>query len=60
MSKLNIYVNSRNIKPGETPSNLSVIIPGGLLRVNKDEYFTLSVNSFYIDVELSKRHSQYY
>ncbi len=44
MSKLNIYVNSKNRKPDETPSNFSVIIPDGLLRVNKD--FTLSVNSF--------------
>ena len=47
MSKLNIYVNSKNRKSDETPSNFSVIIPDGLLRVNKDEYFTLSVNSFY-------------
>jgi hypothetical protein len=51
MSKVNIYVNSKNRKPDETPSNFSVTIPDGLLRpslrVNKDEYFTLSVNSFY-------------
>jgi hypothetical protein len=47
MSKVNIYVNSKNRKSDETPSNFSVIIPDGLLRVNKDEYFTLSVNSFY-------------
>ena len=47
MSKLNIYVNSKNRKPDETPSNFSVIIPDGLLKVNKDEYFTLSVNSFF-------------
>jgi hypothetical protein len=47
MSKLNIYVNSKNRKSDETPSNFSVIIPDGLLRVNNDEYFTLSVNSFY-------------
>ena len=48
MSKVNIYVNSKNTKSDETPSNFSVIIPDGLLRVNKDEYFTLSVNSFII------------
>ena len=47
MSKINIYVNSKNRKSDETPSNFNVIIPDGLLRVNKDEYFTLSVNSFY-------------
>ncbi len=28
-------------------SNLSVIIPDGLIKVNTDEYFTLSVNSFH-------------
>ncbi len=28
------------------PSNFSIIIPDGLLRVNKDEYFKMSVNSF--------------
>ena len=47
MSKINIYVNSKNRKSDETPSNFSVIIPDGLLKVNNDEYFTLSVNSFY-------------
>ncbi len=47
MSKINIYVNSKNRKSDETPSNFSVIIPDGLIKVNKDEYFTLSVNSFY-------------
>ena len=47
MSKINIYVNSKNRKVDETVSNFSVIIPDGLLKVNKDEYFTLSVNSFY-------------
>jgi hypothetical protein len=36
----------KNRKPDETTSNFIVIIPDGLLRVNKDEYFTLSVNSF--------------
>jgi hypothetical protein len=48
MSKVNFYVNSKNRKSDETPSNFSVIIPDGLLRVNKDEYFTLSVNSFIV------------
>ena len=47
MSKINIYVNSKIKMSDETASNFSVIIPDGLLKVNKDEYFTLSVNSFY-------------
>ena len=47
MSKINIYVNSKNRKSDESPSNFSVIIPDGLLKVNDDEYFSLSVNSFY-------------
>ena len=32
MSKINIYVNSKNRKSDETPSNFSVIIPDGLLK----------------------------
>ena len=48
MSKVNIYVNSKNRKSDETPSNFSVIIPDGLLKVDKDEYFTMSVNSFIV------------
>ena len=47
MSKINIYVNSKNRKSDESPSNFSVIITDGLLKVNSDEYFSLSVNSFY-------------
>jgi hypothetical protein len=47
MSKINVHVNSKNRKVDETASNFSIIIPDGLLRVNKNEYFTMSVNSFY-------------
>jgi len=47
MSKINIYVNSKNRKSDESPSNFSVIIPDDLLKIKKDEYFTLAVNSFY-------------
>jgi hypothetical protein len=47
MSKINIYVNSKNRKSDETPSNFSVMIPDGLLKCNNDEFFTLAVNSFY-------------
>jgi hypothetical protein len=39
-----MYVYSKKRNPDETPSNSSVIIPDGLLGVNKDEYVTLSVN----------------
>ena len=47
MSKINGYVNSRKRKTDESASNFSVIVPDGLLKVNKDQYFTMSVNSFY-------------
>ena len=47
MSKINVYVNSRKRKTDESASNFSVIVPDGLLKVNKDQYFTMSVNSFY-------------
>ena len=62
MSKINIYVNSKNRKSDETPSNFSVIIPNGLLKVNKHEYFTLSVNSFYCynDFYQSNANSNYF
>ena len=62
MSKINIYVNSKNRKSDETPSNFSVIIPDGLLKVNKNEYFTLSVNSFccYNDFYQSNANSNYF
>ncbi len=48
MSKISIYVNSKNRKVDETASIFSFIIPDGLLRVNEDEYFSLSVNSFIV------------
>ena len=47
MSNLNIYVNSKNRKSDVKPSDFSDIIPNSLLKVNKNEYFTMSVNSFY-------------
>ena len=40
MSKINIYVNSKNRKSDETPSKFSIIIPDGLLKCNNDEFFT--------------------
>lgn len=47
MSKINVYVNSRKRKTDESASNFGVIIPDGLFKLNKDQYFTMSVNSFY-------------
>jgi hypothetical protein len=35
MSKINIYVNSKNRKSDESPSNFSVIIPDDLLKKKK-------------------------
>ena len=46
-SKINIYVNSKNRRTDETPSNFNIIIPDGLLKVNDNEEFKLSVVSFY-------------
>ncbi len=48
MSKTITYVNSQNRKSDKIPSNFFVIIPDGLLKVQRDEYFTISVNSFII------------
>ena len=46
-NKLNIYINSKNRRTDETPSNFNVIIPDGLLKVNSDEDFELNVISFF-------------
>ena len=45
-SKINIYVNSINRRQDETPSNFSIIIPDGLLKVSNNEEFELNVISF--------------
>ena len=45
-SKINIYINSKNRRVDESASNFNVIIPDGLLKLNKDELFELSVISF--------------
>ncbi len=42
------YVNSKNRK-SDTPSNFSAIVPDGLLRANKDEYFTKFTHTSFID-----------
>ena len=45
-NKINIYINSKNRRADETASNFNIIIPDGLLKVNNDEEFELSVISF--------------
>jgi len=45
-SKVNIYISSKNRRVDESVSNFNVIIPDGLLKLNKDELFELSVISF--------------
>lgn len=47
-SKVNVYVNSRFKKPDETNSRLSVIIPTGLLTLQGNDYYSISVNGFYM------------
>ena len=49
-NKLNIYINSKNRRTDETPSNFNAIIPDGLLKVNNDEDFELTVVSFFVIV----------
>ena len=47
MDKINIYINSKNRNENENSNKFTVKIPNNLLRLNKDEYFTLNVNGFY-------------
>jgi hypothetical protein len=47
MDKINIYINSKNRSEIENANKFTVKIPNNLLRLNKDEYFTLNVNGFY-------------
>ena len=46
-NKTNVYINSKNRNPAETASKFLVKIPEILLRIQKDEYFSLNVNGFY-------------
>ena len=46
MDKINIYINSKNRKENENANKFTVKIPNNLLRLNRDEYFTLNVNGF--------------
>ena len=47
MDKINIYINSKNRNENENANKFTVKIPNNLLRLNRDEYFTLNVNGFY-------------
>jgi hypothetical protein len=47
MDKINIYINSKNRSENENSNKFTVKIPNNLLRLNRDEYFTLNVNGFY-------------
>jgi hypothetical protein len=45
--KINVYINTKNRNVYETSSKFVVNVPQNLLRLEKDEYFTLNVNGFY-------------
>lgn len=45
--KVNVYINSKNRSEFETSSKFVVNVPQNLLRLEKDEFFTLNVNGFY-------------
>jgi hypothetical protein len=46
-NKINMYINSKNRNSNESSSRFRVKVPENLLRLNKNEYFTLNVNGFY-------------
>ena len=46
MDKINIYINSKNRNENENANKFTVKIPNNLLRLNRDEYFTLNVMDF--------------
>ena len=46
-NKINMYINSKNRDSSESSSRFKVKVPENLLRLNKNEYFTLNVNGFY-------------
>ena len=47
MDKINIYINSKNRSENENANKFTVKIPNNLLRLNRNEYFTLNINGFY-------------
>ena len=47
-SKINIYISSKYRQQDEQTSDFKVVIPDGLLKCARDEYFTLNCNCFYV------------
>ena len=47
-SKINIYISSKYRQQDEQTSDFKVVIPDGLLKCARDEYFTLNINCFYV------------
>lgn len=45
--KINVYINSKNRSQFETSSKFLVNVPQNLLRLERDEFFTLNINGFY-------------
>lgn len=46
-SKVNLYVNSKFRRSDEDTNRMSVIIPTGLLSLQDNDYYSISVNGFY-------------
>jgi len=46
MDKINIYINSKNRNENENANKFMVKIPNNLLRLNRNEFFTLNINGF--------------
>ena len=47
-SKVNLYINSKFKKKDETNGRMKIIIPAGLLNLQGSDYYTLSINGFYM------------
>jgi hypothetical protein len=47
-SKVNLYINSKFRKADETTSKMKIVIPAGLLNLQGSDYYTLSINGFYM------------
>lgn len=47
-SKVNLYINSKFRNQYETTSKMRVIIPSGLLTLQDNDYYSVSVNGFYM------------
>ena len=48
MDKININRNSKNRNENENANKFTVKIPNNLLRLNRNEYFTLNVMGFIV------------